>query len=88
MTRKILTKSLSKLLDNIATTWLNRDMLNMEKKKLPTFQEYQDEAERDYVMRVIVPRKERGMSLRRIGEEIGLSYEQVRQLLKKYGHNK
>ena len=85
MTRKIVTKPLSKLLDRLANLWLNRRMIrDMAKKPPKTFKERQDEAERGYVMRELVTRKNRGMSLRKIGEEVELSYEQVRQLLKKY----
>ena len=84
MTPNFITKSLSKLIDRLALMWLNRDML-MEKKPPKTFQEHQEEADREYVRKEIVPRKKRGLSLREIGNETGLSYEHVRQLLKKYG---
>lgn len=87
MTRKNLTNSLSKFIDRLAHMWLNREMIaTMEKKPPKTYQEYQDQAERDYVVKELVTRRNQGKSLREIGEEVGLSYEQVRKLLMKYGY--
>ena len=87
MTPKSITKSLSQLIDRIARMWLNREMIHTMTKKSPkTYKEHQDEAERDYVVKELVTRRNQGKSLREIGEEIDLSYEQVRKLLNKYGY--
>lgn len=87
MTIRKVTNSLSKFIARLAHMWLNRGMITtMEKKTSKTYQEHQDQAERDYVVKELVTRRNQGKSLREIGEEVKLSYEQVRKLLMKYGY--
>ena len=59
-------------------------MITMTKPK-QTYHEAKEEAERAYTLREIVPLKNQGKSLREIGKIVGISYEQVRYLLNKYG---
>lgn len=58
-----------------------------DKKQTKKYKELKEELDREFVKNVLSPKWKRGKgeSLREIGEAHGLSHEQVRLLLKKYG---
>lgn len=57
-------------------------------KTLRELEENEAESEREFVLRVIAPRFQRGDSLRAISKDVGGSYETIRQLLIRYGVTK
>lgn len=59
--------------------------MTMTDSKPTTLKNMKDQAEREYVRVVLAPMKRNGATLREMAQATGLSHEQVRILLNKYG---
>ena len=80
-----ITISLRQILLTISIYYDKNTYMTMTDSKPTTLKNMKDQAEREYVRMVLAPMKRNGATLREMAEKTGLSHEQVRRLLNKYG---